>query len=101
MFFKKTPSISTKELEKNLPNKPFIIDVREPNEFKGGHIPGSKNIPLSKIGNVKSKERIYLVCATGMRSKRATKQLLSQGYDAVNVSRGMSAWTGSRKGGTL
>lgn len=101
MFFKKTPSISTGELENNLSTKPLIIDVREPNEFKGGHIPGSKNVPLSKVGNFKSKERIYVVCATGMRSKRATKQLISQGYDAVNVSRGMSTWTGSRRGGTL
>lgn len=101
MFFTKVPSISTKELESKLSEKPKIIDVREPNEFKGGHIPGSKNIPLSKIGNFKDKERAYVVCQSGMRSKRATKQLIASGLDVVNVKGGISSWTGPTRGGKL
>lgn len=101
MFFKKVPSISTSELETRLSNNPLIIDVRESNEYKGGHIPGSKNIPLSKIGNFKAKEPAYVICQSGMRSKRATKQLISNGFDVTNVKGGMSAWTGATRGGKL
>ncbi|MFE0441109.1 rhodanese-like domain-containing protein [Aerococcus sp. NPDC058936] len=99
MFFKKLPTISTTELEKKLADKPQIIDVREPYEFKNGHIPGAKNIPLSKVPNYTPKAQVYVVCQSGMRSKRATKMLLKQGHDVINVRGGMMAWTGATKGG--
>ncbi|MFV8291016.1 rhodanese-like domain-containing protein [Aerococcus viridans] len=99
MFFKKMPTISTTELEKKLADKPQIIDVREPHEFKNGHIPGAKNMPLSKVANYTPKGQVYVVCQSGMRSKRATKTLLEQGHEAINVRGGMMAWTGATKGG--
>lgn len=101
MFFKKVPSISTKDLESKLAEKPQIIDVREPHEFKAGHISGAKNVPLGKVGNHATKGTTYVICQSGMRSKRATKQLLAKGQDVVNVKGGMSAWTGSVRGGKL
>ncbi|BCA87094.1 hypothetical protein EsVE80_p1-00240 (plasmid) [Enterococcus saigonensis] len=81
MFFKKTPTISTTELENKLSEKPQIIDVREPHEFKIGHIPGAKNIPLAKVSTYTPKGQVYVVCQSGMRSKRATKILLKQGHN--------------------
>ena len=69
MFFKKTPTISTTELENKLSEKPQIIDVREPHEFKIGHIPGAKNIPLAKVSTYTPKGQVYLVCQSGMRNK--------------------------------
>ncbi len=51
MFFKKTPTISTTELENKLSEKPQIIDVREPHEFKIGHIPGAKSFYLYPEGS--------------------------------------------------
>ncbi|MGB3160741.1 MAG: rhodanese-like domain-containing protein [Carnobacterium sp.] len=101
MFFKKVPSISTAELEKKLGEKPQIIDVREPHEFIAGHITGAKNVPLGKIANHATKGTTYVICQSGMRSKRATKQLLAKGADVVNVRSGMSSWTGSVRGGKL
>ena len=98
-FFKKTPTISTTELENKLSEKPQIIDVREPHEFKIGHIPGAKNIPLAKVSTYTPKGQVYVVCQSGMRSKRATKILLKQGHDVINVRGGMMAWAGAKKGG--
>lgn len=101
MFFKTVPSISTSELEKNLAEKPVIIDVRETHEFQGGHIPGAKNVPLGKIASYTPAGKTYVICQSGMRSKKASKLLMKQGYDVVNVRGGMSSWTGTKRGGKL
>ena len=48
-----------------------IVDVREPMEFVGGHIPGSRNIPLGQISKVPlPPEPLVLVCQSGARSER-------------------------------
>lgn len=66
-----------------------IIDVRTPGEFQGGHIKGSKNIPLntisSKINEIKKLNKpVIACCASGMRSSQATSILKSNGIDAMN-----------------
>lgn len=101
MFFKTIPSISTNELEKRLAEKPQIIDVRQPSEFKGGHIPGAKNVPLGKIADYTPNGKMYVICQSGMRSKKAAKFLMKQGHDVVNVRGGMMSWSGVRKGGKV
>jgi phage shock protein E len=67
----------------------IIIDVRTPGEFQGGHIKGSKNIPLNTIGNQiesikKLNKPVIACCASGMRSSQATSILKSNGIDAMN-----------------
>ncbi|MGX7244690.1 rhodanese-like domain-containing protein [Enterococcus quebecensis] len=101
-FFKGN-SITTSELQKKLVEKPEVIDVREKVEFTSGHIPGAKNIPLSKVASYtkKDKESVYVICQSGMRSRRAVKQLKNKGIDAINVKGGMSAWRGDIRGGKL
>lgn len=101
MFFKRTPSITTNELSSKLAEKPQILDVREPNEFSAGHIPGAKNIPLGKVSSYTPKGKTYIICQSGMRSKRAAKLLLSKGYDVANIRGGMSSWKGQTRGGKL
>lgn len=66
-----------------------VIDVRTPVEFQGGHIKGSKNIPLnvisSKINDIKKMNKpVIACCASGMRSAQATSILKSNGIDAMN-----------------
>jgi rhodanese-related sulfurtransferase len=66
-----------------------IIDVRTPGEFEGGHIKGSKNIPLntisSKINEIKKLNKpVIACCASGMRSAQATSVLKQNGIDCVN-----------------
>jgi rhodanese-related sulfurtransferase len=67
----------------------IIIDVRTPGEFQGGHIKGSKNIPLNTIGNQiesikKLNKPVIACCASGMRSSQATSILKSNGIDVIN-----------------
>lgn len=99
MFFRRIPSISTNELSNILNEKPLIIDVRTPSEYKSKHINGAKNVPLDTIQSYKPKQKAYVICESGMRSKRASKILDRNGYDVVNVKGGMRKWNGPIKGG--
>lgn len=70
-------------------NGGVILDVRSPGEFKGGHIKGSKNIPLNNLPaglkKLKNKEQpIITCCASGMRSASAKNILKSNGYTNVH-----------------
>ncbi|EUJ33653.1 rhodanese-like domain-containing protein [Listeria floridensis FSL S10-1187] len=96
-MFQRIPSITTTELEKL--DRPVIIDVRETHEYKGGHIPKAKNVPLGQIAAFSSTEPVYVICASGMRSKRAAKILRKNGVEVTNVRGGMMAWQGLVKGG--
>jgi phage shock protein E len=68
-------------------NGAIILDVRSPGEFSGGHIKGSKNVPLQQLGaGVKSLPKdkpIITCCASGMRSASAKSQLKSMGFTHV------------------
>lgn len=62
-----------------------IIDVREIAEYKQASITGSKNIPLQKLVSnpkafLKDNEEYYIICHSGLRSKRAISLLKKQGY---------------------
>lgn len=64
-----------------------IIDVRTPGEYQGGHIKGSKNIPLqvltSKTTSLDKTKPIITCCASGMRSASAKSVLLKNGFTEV------------------
>lgn len=77
----------------------IVLDVREMEEFADGHIIGAINAPLSELKTgertVLDKKQSYIViCRSGSRSKEASELLINEGYDLVNVSEGMSSWTG-------
>lgn len=78
--------------------KLHIIDVREPIEVKTGHIPGSKNIPLSlleyRMHELDKNTPYTIVCHSGGRSLQATAFLQYHGYDVTNMVGGMLAWNG-------
>jgi rhodanese-related sulfurtransferase len=66
-----------------------IIDVRTPEEFQGGNVVGSKNIPLHEIPQrveefKEMKQPIILCCASGNRSGQATKFLSNHGIECFN-----------------
>jgi rhodanese-related sulfurtransferase len=80
-------------------DKPLLIDVREPAEFKAGHIPGARNIPLSqlqaRIHEIPKDRKLLLYCRSGMRSKTAAKILLRHQYkELAHLGGGISAWRG-------
>ena len=66
-----------------------IVDVRSPEEFMGGHVAGSVNIPLQEVPNrieeIKSMQApLVLCCASGNRSGQAQRYLSQLGLDCVN-----------------
>ena len=76
-----------------------IVDVREPMEFVGGSIPGSRNIPLAQISKVPLPEApLVLVCQSGARSERgvATLRSLGQGESLADLEGGLLAWEAAR-----
>lgn len=79
------PKVDLKELAQNGAQ---IIDVRTKEEFKGGHLKGSVNIPLDKItsnlGKISKTKSVILCCASGMRSSSAKSILKSKGYSDVH-----------------
>jgi rhodanese-related sulfurtransferase len=91
--------VSPSEAQKKLAQKPkpFLLDVRQPEEFRTGHIPGAKLIPLGELrGRLKElpkNQEIIVVCHSGNRSLSATRQLTGAGYQAVNLRGGMIAWS--------
>ncbi|MFC7060606.1 rhodanese-like domain-containing protein [Halobacillus seohaensis] len=82
--------------------KAQLIDVREPKEFDGGHILGSRNIPLSQMKNrlveIRKDKPVYLYCQSGTRSSRAALMLNKKGYSDLNqLQGGFKKWTGKIK----
>ena len=76
----------------------YLVDVREPMEFKQGHIQDSINIPLSCILNEIDQfdicKKIIMICKAGIRSKLACEKLLSEKYnfELWNLEGGILAW---------
>lgn len=76
-----------------------LIDVREADEYAGGHIPGSLNIPLSHLRDIECKidgfdVPLFVYCLSGARSARAAAELVKMGYTAVNNIGGISSYKG-------
>ena len=73
-----------------------VVDVREPDEYDAGHVPGVINIPLSQLrlrsAEISSDSPVYVICQSGRRSAQATEVLGSMGTPAVNVIGGTAAW---------
>ncbi|RUS45694.1 rhodanese-like domain-containing protein [Cohnella sp. AR92] len=95
-----TKSITSEEVVARLEQgKPLsIIDVREPDEWNSGHIPGAKHLPLGQISarhsELDPKRETIVVCRSGNRSGLACELLEAMGYDVVNLTGGMLGWKG-------
>jgi SulP family sulfate permease len=92
------PSELKAGLEQNGPAPEFLlIDVREPREYQGGHIPQAELLPLRLIPKqgqtLPADCQLVLVCRTGRRSRLAAYILQDMGYNRVaNLHGGMLAW---------
>ena len=77
-----------------------LLDVRTPEEYGGGHIPGSRNIPLQNMKQIASMVEnkdapLFVYCYSGARSSRAANLLQRLGYTNVNNIGGIAAYAGS------
>lgn len=89
-------------------NNLTVIDVREPNEYTEGHLPGAINIPRGvlefKIGDQPAMSDpdtdLLVYCRSGARGALATETLMKLGYNNVkNLAGGFKAW--QEAGGTI
>ncbi len=83
----------------------LVVDVREPEEFAAGHVPGAVNLPLSTLRvryHELARERpVALCCGVGQRAYYATRFLLQHGYDAANLSGGYTTYRALRGAGIV
>ena len=91
ILYGKFKQVKVTEVRKLVKDKALIIDVREPGEFKLGHIKGAKNIPLSefrgRMKEIPKNKPVYLHCRSSQRSYNALLALQANGYDQVyNIS---------------
>lgn len=75
----------------------ILLDVREPQEYAAGHIPGSINLPqsdlASRLDELRKDQPILVVCQAGMRSTKAAQFLMQMGYSQVSsVKNGTDGW---------
>ncbi|MDD2922658.1 MAG: rhodanese-like domain-containing protein [Anaerolineales bacterium] len=98
LFGPPTPKLTAAELSEKLKfgKHPLVLDVRQPDEFRQGHIASAKLIPLNELhrrmGELPKGREIVCVCATGSRSGSAAKILIKEGYTVFDMQGGMSAW---------
>lgn len=104
MYFyqKKIVKTLSEEEFKSGYRKAQLIDVREPNEFAGGHILGARNIPLTqmrtRLKEIRPDKPVYLYCQSGSRSGRAAQMLYKKGYkDLHHLEGGFKKWGGKVK----
>lgn len=93
-------TIDIDEVETKMDEGFVVLDVREPDEFATGHIPSAQNKPLSVLqqddfSELSKEEKYIVICRSGNRSQTASEILVNEGYEVVNVSAGMSSWTGA------
>lgn len=93
--------ISAAELQALLESdeRPRIVDIRSPGEFRRGHIPGSENIPFaeltSRIDELAGESRVVTVCPHGQASVQAARLIGSfEGFDGRvdSLEPGITGW---------
>jgi rhodanese-related sulfurtransferase len=74
----------------------ILLDVREPREWRAGHAPRARHIPLSQVsrraGELPAGRAVVTVCHSGARSAVAAALLARQGREVSSLSGGMRAW---------
>jgi rhodanese-related sulfurtransferase len=74
-----------------------IVDVRDPGEFAGGHIPGARLVPLDRLRAAPKaslpRDGVLIVCAAGVRSQTAARVAAGIGLTKIyNLSSGTRGW---------
>jgi rhodanese-related sulfurtransferase len=97
-LFTRTPSTGPAAVAERLAEgSVYVLDVRQPSEWRHGHITGSRNVPLmhlkGQLATLPQDMPIVTVCASGHRSAAAARILQRNGCQVENLKGGMHAWS--------
>jgi rhodanese-related sulfurtransferase/rubrerythrin len=102
-YFRKIASRSADDVRKMIdtknPDEYSIVDVRQPGEFRQGHVPGAKLIPLDDLPEhleeLDPSKPTLVYCAAGVRSRAGASILTRAGFaEAYSMEGGIRAWKG-------
>ena len=98
--FLKQPDINKGVADYRNTEGAMLLDVRTPQEYREGHIPGSKNVPLQTIDKIRSvadnkDTALFVYCYSGGRSRQAVSILQHMGYTNVQNIGGIAAYSGT------
>ena len=97
--FLKQPDINKGVADYRNTEGAILVDVRTPQEYREGHIPGSKNVPLQQLDKISSVTEnkdapMFVYCYSGGRSRQAASVLQRMGYTNVQDLGGITAYSG-------
>ena len=97
--FLKQPDINKGVIDYRNTEGAILVDVRTSQEYREGHVPGSKNVPLQqldKISNIADNKDtpLFVYCYSGGRSRQAASMLQYMGYSNVQNIGGIAAYRG-------
>ena len=74
----------------------YVLDVREPDEWATGRVPGAVHIPMNevptRVEELPKNDPFFVICAVGSRSRQVVDHLRAQGLNAYNVAGGTGGW---------
>ncbi|MEV4227973.1 rhodanese-like domain-containing protein [Streptomyces bobili] len=74
----------------------LVVDVREADEYAAGHVPGARLMALrtvpARCGELPTDRPVFVICASGNRSRTAADRMNYRGIDAYSVTGGTGAW---------
>ena len=78
-----------------IPASALLVDLRDPEDYSRGHLPGAVNLTVQKIINEVAHDKpILLYCYAGMKSLMATTALKAKGFKQVENLGGVNRYTG-------
>lgn len=89
----RVPTVHAREVS----DEAYLLDVREPEEWRAGHAPGAVHLPMNQVpgrlAEVPQEGDVVVVCRSGHRSAQVTAYLLGNGWRNVrNLDDGMIGW---------
>ncbi|MDV8148719.1 rhodanese-like domain-containing protein [Arthrobacter sp. B10-11] len=95
-FSKPYKTVSVAEAKELLASRAVLIDVRSAQEWRSGHAPQAKHLPLDRLqggtSGLQKGRPVVAMCQSGVRSASAARLLAGQGYEAYSLRGGIGAW---------
>ncbi|MEJ2871339.1 rhodanese-like domain-containing protein [Actinomycetospora sp. OC33-EN08] len=102
-YLHRPPAVSAAEAVRLVAQGALVVDVRRESEWRRAHIPDAVHLPLevlpARCVELPDDRLLITFCTGGLRSAGAANLLVEQGFDAVNMSRGLIDWRAA--GGSL